>query len=60
MSCGEYTTPGEDTLDYLSRIHFTKATPLRQADKRGKVIKKTKGNGMGRGISFNHKNKGSY
>ena len=37
---GEYTIPGEDTIDYLSRIHFTKATPLRKTSKTGRFINK--------------------
>ena len=46
---GEYTVPGEDTIDYLSRIHFTKATPLRVTSKRGRTIRKQQ---VGRDISF--------
>ena len=37
---GEYTIPGEDTIEYLSRIHFTKANKLRATNKRGRVIKR--------------------
>ena len=37
---GEYTIPGEDTIEYLSQIHFTKATKLRTTEKRGRVVKR--------------------
>lgn len=37
---GEYTVPGEDTIDYLSKFHFTKATPLRATARRGGTIRK--------------------
>lgn len=35
---GENTIPGEDIVDYLSRIYFTKATSLRKTTKTGRSI----------------------
>ena len=37
---GEYTVPGDDTIDYLSKIHFNKATPLRMTTKQGRIMRK--------------------
>ena len=35
---GEYTIPGEETIEYLSKVHFTKATALRSTPKTGKTV----------------------
>ena len=39
-SNGDYTEPGENTIDFLSKVHFSKSTPLRATTKRGKIIKR--------------------